>query len=169
MYLQMKMTGFVNLMERLIADKSLVDDSTLDGPRLASLMADRDGRKEKTSFKIQEEGWKYYQENLAPLPRRPGEPVQRKPGKLLEINPRGKRTLSSNPGMALGEVELIIALPSPRNRLTNLGLVDLAKLRLQQRAHPETSGTFAEYVNIRTSCHLVEVIGQDFYCDCKVS
>ena len=56
MYLQMKMTGFVNLMERLIADKSLVDDSTLDGPRLASLMADRDGRKEKTSFKIQEEG-----------------------------------------------------------------------------------------------------------------
>ena len=114
--------------------------------------------------------WKYYQENLAPLPRRPGEPVQRKPGKLLEINPRGKRTLSSNPGMALGEVELIIALPSPRNRLTNLGLVDLAKHRLQQRAHPETSGTFfAEYVNIRTSCHLVEVIGQDFYSDCKVS
>ena len=100
MYLQMKMTGFVNLMDQLIADKSLIDDSTLDGPRLASLMADRDGRKEKTSFKIQEEGWKYYQENLAPLPRRPGEPVQRKPGKLLEINPRGKRTLSSNPGMA---------------------------------------------------------------------
>jgi hypothetical protein len=30
MYLQMKMTGFVNLMERLIADKSLVDDSTLE-------------------------------------------------------------------------------------------------------------------------------------------
>ena len=52
MYLQMNMTGFVNMMERLIADKSLVDYSTLDGPRLTSLMADRDGCKEKTSFKI---------------------------------------------------------------------------------------------------------------------
>jgi hypothetical protein len=52
----MKMTGFVNLMDQLIADKSLIDDSTLDGPRLVSLMADRDGRKEKTSLKIQEEG-----------------------------------------------------------------------------------------------------------------
>ena len=116
-------------MERIVADKSLVDDSTLDGPRLTTLMADRHGHKDRFSFKIQEQGWKYYQENLAPLTRRPGEPVQRKPGKLLEINPRGKRTLASNPGMALGEVELIIALPSRRNKLTHLGLVDLAKLR----------------------------------------
>ena len=108
------------------------------------------------------------QEHLAPLPReRPGDPVQRKPGKLLEINPRGKKTLASNPGMDIGEVEMIIALPSPRNKLTHLGLVDLAKLRLQQRAHPETSGTFAEYASIRNSCHLVEVIGRNFYCDCK--
>ena len=70
--------------------------------------------------------------------------------------------------MDIGEVEMIIALPSPRNKLTHLGLVDLAKLRLQQRAHPETSGTFAEYASIRNSCHLVEVIGRNFYCDCKL-
>ena len=69
--------------------------------------------------------------------------------------------------MDIGEVEMIIALPSPRNKLTHLGLVDLAKLRLQQRAHPETSGTFAEYASIRNSCHLVEVIGRNYYCDCK--
>ena len=57
---QMNMTAFVNLMERIIADKSLVDDSTLDGHRLTTLMPDRDGRQEKTSFNKQEEGWKYY-------------------------------------------------------------------------------------------------------------
>ena len=45
--------------------------------------------------------------------------------------------------------------------------MDLAKLRLQQRAHPETSGTFAEYASIRNSCHLVEVIDRNYDCDCK--
>ena len=109
---QLNMGQFATMMEKICNEYSKKDDSILFSSRVNSLRYDSDGRKEKESFRIQEEGFKYYKDNLEPLPSKLGEPVRRKPGKVLEINPHGKVTLSSNPGIELGPVIKIIALPN---------------------------------------------------------
>ena len=58
---QLNMGQFATMMEKICDEYSKKDDSILFSSRVNSLRYDSDGRKEKESFKIQEEGFKYYQ------------------------------------------------------------------------------------------------------------
>ena len=56
--------------------------------------------------------------------------------------------------------------PSTHPPLAHLSLADLARLRLEKRANP-TYSSLEEFFYIRGSCHLIEEIQGDFYCDCR--
>ena len=130
---------------------------------------DRDGNKDKGAFKTMEDGYVYFNQNLKALPEIRGGPEVRKKNKLVEIlDFEPSMTLSSNPGMAMGPVTKLIGLPATNNtdpQLAHLSLPDLVRLRLEKRSHPEYN-SFQEFFSIRSSCHLVEEINGDFYCDC---
>ena len=81
-------------------------------------------------------------------------------------DPEQALTLAATPGMNMGRVSKIIGLASSGNKMTNLSLIDLVRLRLTKRRVP-TFDSLEEYVRIRTSCHLVEEIDGQFFCDCR--
>ena len=163
---QLNMGQFVSVMAEVVEASSVKDASVLDGPRHLILQKDLDGYQEKVSFKIQEEGYKYFNDNLKKLPPNvPGGPELLRPGKQLEINSvNGLDLLVTKLGMD-EEVRRVIILPSTNNTLVNKSLKELAITRLQKRKSPAFS-TLQEYYNIRTSCHIVEQVGRDFFCDC---
>ena len=77
--------------------------------------------------------------------------------------------VSAAPGLDMGHVDKLIALatkPSTHPPLAHLSLADLACLRLEKRANP-TYSSLEEFFYIRGSCHLIEEIQGDFYCDCR--
>ena len=75
------------------------------------------------------------------------QPPKRKPGRIIEIIPDGKVTLCSNPGMNLGPVTKIIALPSSSNKYNHLSLKDLARQRMEKQANPNFN-SLQEYYDI---------------------
>ena len=46
-------------------------------------------------------------------------------------------------------------------------LAELAKIRIEARADPSYS-SLEEFYKIRNSCHLVEQVGHEYYCDCRI-
>ena len=166
---QLNMGQFVGMMEDASEHYSKRDDCVLDGNRLLILSKDEDGKEERDSFKIQETGYKYFAENLKPLPpTAPGEPELLKPGRQIEINDVSDcRLLWHNPGMDLeGQVvKRIIGLPSKTNKIQHKSLTQLLVTSLGKRARPMYNN-LQEYYDVRTSCHIVEQVGRDFYCNC---
>ena len=117
-----------------------------------------------------EKGYLYFNEHLKPVATRVGGPAVRKKNKLVESpHPEPELTLSAAPGLDMGHVDKLIALatkPSTHPSLAHLSLADLARLRLEKRANP-TYSSLEEFFYIRSSCHLIEEIQGDFYCDCR--
>ena len=161
---QLDMSQFVVVIKKMIEHYSEKDYSILDGRRLLILQKDQDGIKDKDSFKIQEVGYAYFQENLKRLPSTiPGERDFLRPGKQLEINKLdGLLLLSQTAGL---DVKRVIILPSNDNKLPEKSLKELALLRLQNRKKPSFFN-IQEYFNIRTSCHLIEQVDREFQYDC---
>ena len=77
-----------------------------------------------------------------------------------EIKVKGKsiQTLMKN-------VDSIWAIPSSQTKQSELPLKEIAKQRLSDRFKTSLK-SFDEYVKVRSSCYLVEQIGEEFYCDC---
>ena len=135
--------------------------------RLTTLQRAEDGSKQRDAFKIQEQGFLYFNENLKPVPSQAGGPPVRKPNKLVELaDPEEDLTLAATPGLNKGRVAKILGLASSRNTFGHLSLVDLVRLRLSKRRRP-VYGIYEEFVNIRTCCNLVEEIEGEFFCDCR--
>ena len=78
-----------------------------------------------------------------------------------EIKIQGKniQTLMTN-------VSSIWAIPSSKTKQSELTLKEIAKIRLSKRFNSNSLTSFDEYVQIRSSCYLVEQVGKEFYCDC---
>lgn len=133
---------------------------------------DRDGNRDKQAFKIQEAGYVYFNSHLKAKPTRRGGPDVRQKNKVVELlNPDPAMTLSANPGMDLGgPVSKIIGLARTKatldRELAHLSLKDLVRLRLIKRITP-TYASLEEFLKIRNSCHLVEEINGEFFCDCR--
>ena len=70
------------MMKNILEHYTHRDDLLLYTNRLDILTHDEDGIIEKKSFRIKEEGYKYYLNNLKPMHNEPGNPLLRKPGKL---------------------------------------------------------------------------------------
>lgn len=134
---------------------------------MATLKEDGDGTKDRNSFKIQEDGYFYFNEHLAPKPTQRGGPAVRQANKVVELcNPEDSLTLAANPGMDIGEATRIIGLATKGNSLKDFSLKDLVGLRLTKRRNPAYD-SFEEFMAIRTSCHLVEEVNGDYFCDCR--
>ena len=65
---QLNMGQFVGMMEDASEHYSKRDNCVLDGNRLLILSKDEDDKEERETFKIEETGYKYFAENLKPLP-----------------------------------------------------------------------------------------------------
>ena len=54
--------------------------------------------------------------------------------------------------------------------MTDKSLSELAKLRVEARGSPATTNytNLKHYIELRTSCWIVEQVGREFYCDCPV-
>ena len=116
---RLDMTKFVKMQEGIVTHNSMNDDSILYLPRVAILKPDSDGKIDKKAFNLQELRYKYYLENLKPVTSGTNQPPKRKPGRIIEIIPDGKVNLCSNPGMNLGPVTKIIALPTIASSITS--------------------------------------------------
>ena len=128
---------------------------------MRKLNPDRDGNKARDAFKIQEAGYIYYTSNLKSKTGMQGKMVEKV---LSGSEPHGV-TLASAPGMELGQVTKIIAMPATSNKMRDVSLRDLARLRLTKRVNPNYN-SFEEFSKIRSACHLIEVANGDCYCDC---
>ena len=115
-----------------------------------------------------EEGFIYFNQHLKALPSRRGGPAVRQKNKLVELAaPDPNLTLAASPGMSFGPVSKILGLPSSSIHpdLQHLPLKDLVRLRLEKRRNP-TYDSLEEFFKIRNSCHILEEINNDFFCDC---
>ena len=65
-------------------------------------------------------------------------------------------------------VSTIYAVPSSNTCQSQSSLKDLAKQRLKSRFDVSNISSFDESVKIRKSCHLIEQVNSEFYCDCAM-
>ena len=151
------MNKFVSIMEEITEDYSKRNASLLDGDNLDYLVAKEIDNEDDHS--TQEEGFQHYKKNLEKLPS-----GKIKPGRLVEVNPRGKVTLSE------GQVDHIFALRSKSNTLHQITLTELTQMRMEARANPAGANyqSYEEWLALRTSCWIVEHRGRNFHCDCPV-
>ena len=68
----------------------------------------------------------------------------------------------------LSNVSTIYAVPSSNTNQLQSSLKDLAKERLKSRFDVSNISSFDECMKIRKSCHLIEQVNDEFYCDCAV-
>ena len=142
-----------------VSEHSKRDDSLLTKPRIAILYdLDNTGKRPKDSLRILTNGHVYYREFL----RKP------KPGGWLEVKPTGLSTLSDRADVQMGRVVAIHALRTSSNPMPEQSLKVLARLRLKLRADPSSITSLTSYLDIRSSCWLIEELedGQ-FNCDCR--
>ena len=142
-----------------VSEHSKRDDSLLTKPRTAILYdLDNTGKRPKDSLRILTNGHVYYREFL----RKP------KPGDWLEVKPTGLSTLSDRADVQMGRVVAIHALRTSSNPMPEQSLKVLARLRLKLRADPSSITSLTSYLDIRSSCWLIEELedGQ-FNCDCR--
>ena len=58
------------------------------------------------------------------------------------------------------------AVPSSNTNHSEQSLKELAKHRLKTRFDVSNMLSFDEYSEIRSSCHIIEQVNEEFYCDC---
>ena len=63
-------------------------------------------------------------------------------------------------------VSTLWAVPSSNTNHSEQSLKELAKHRLKTRFDVSTMKSFDEYTKIRSSCHIIEQVNEEFYCDC---
>jgi len=73
---------------------------------------------------------------------------------------------SNNLKTLLPNTQVIWAVPSSFTKLTEDSLKEIAKQRIMERFEIPESQTFDESMKVRQSCHLIEQINDEFFCDC---
>ena len=137
----------LSVLARLVHEVSEEDDRLLVSSRLAVLHGERD------SLSLRTGGFQWYQVNKTDS------------GKILRIDPKNKYTVSESFG--LGEVTNLWAVNSTEGLKSGTSLKERAKKRIQARDNPQSSN-FDDYLEVRSSCWILEERSGDFYCDCPV-
>ena len=120
---------------------SLEDDSVLDIEKREALDVGQ-----PDSLKLRTDGYDWYQTHKGNR-------------NYVQMKPGGKKTQIEN-------CDKIWVIPSS-NTPVDTDLKALAMERLGQR-FLITSNNFDEYVQVRTSCWILEQKGDNFYCDCPI-
>ena len=140
---RMPLGSFFDVMLRMVHEWSLEDNSLLGSERKSVLFSKPDG------LKMRSNSYQWFIDH-------------RSNNNYAEIKLQGKKLQTLLPN-----VTSIWAVPSTNTKLSELPLKELAKTRLSTR-FDSTSKNFDEFMKIRNSCHLVEQIGDEFFCDCYV-
>lgn len=139
----------VAVLQRLVSEWSEEDDRLLVSSRLAGLHG------EANSLSLRTDGYQCYKANKS------------RTDKIIRINPNDKYTISESSEFLLGKVSNLWAVCSTAGSKTGLSLKERAKERIANREVP-VSGSFDDYMRIRSSCWILEERDGDFFCDCPV-
>ena len=66
----------------------------------------------------------------------------------------------------LENVSMICAVPSSKTSSNDIPLKDCAKERLKSRFDVSRHSSFDDAMITRQSCHIIEQVGKDYFCDC---
>ena len=134
--------SFFDCQLLMVQEWAMEDNSLLGSERKAALFAPKDG------LKLRTDGYEWFRNH-------------RSNNNYAEIKVSGKnvKTLQDN-------VSTLWAVPSSNTNHSNQSLKELAKHRLKTRFDVSTMKSFDEYSKIRSSCHIIEQVNDEFYCDC---
>ena len=121
---------------------SLEDNSLLDAQRRDNLFSKPDG------LKLRSAGYDWYMNHKSN-------------NNFVRVPANNLKTMKTN-------VSTIYAVPSSYTNQSESSLKDLAKQRLKSRFDVSNISSFDESVKIRKSCHLIEQVNSEFYCDCAM-
>ena len=140
----------MDVVDRMVKEWGLVDDSLLFGSRMDFLF------KEKSGLKLRTDGYQWMKQTKV-----------KASDKIIKVDPRGKYTISESSEFKLGKVDQIWVVASSENTMTDMSLKRLAKLRITLRGEPEFD-SFDHYMAIRTSCWILEYRNGQFFGDCPI-
>ena len=134
--------SFFDCQLRMVQEWAMEDNSLLGSERKAALFAPKDG------LKLRTDGYEWFRNH-------------RSNNNYAEIKVSGKnvKTLQEN-------VSTLWAVPSSNTNHSDQSLKELAKHRLKTRFDVSNMKSFDEYSKIRSSCHIIEQVNEEFYCDC---
>ena len=134
----------MDIVSRMVKEWSK-EPCILDQSRVEWLFNPRDG------LKLRTDGYKWLKMNQTGVS-----------DQILTVKPENKYTVSEDFGM--GKVDNIWIVNSSSNKLPG-SLKERAKERIKQRGIPDFK-SFDDYMQIRTSCWIVEERDGNFHCDC---
>ena len=141
---------FLDVVDRMVKEWGMGDDSLLFGSRMDFLF------KEKSGLKLRTDGYQWMKLTKV-----------KASDKSIKVDPRGKYTISESSEFQLGKVDQIWVVASSDNTLTDMSLKRLAKQRINLRGEPEFD-SFDHYMAIRTSCWILEYRDGQFFGDCPI-
>ena len=140
---KMPLGSFSDCVLKMVHEWSLLTKySTLGADRKQKLWNQPD------SLKIRSNGYNWYMDNKSN-------------SNYAEIKVAGKqiKTLKEN-------VSSIWAVPSSKTKQSDLSLKELGKQRLASRFKIPSNSSFDKVMETIRSCHIVEQVGENFYCTC---
>ena len=137
----------LSVMARLVTEVSDDDDRLLVSPRTAVLHGERD------SLSLRTGGYQWFQANKTGM------------DKIIRIDTKNKYTVSE--AFDLGKVDNLWVVSSTAGLKSGTSLKERAKKRIKERELPQ-SATYDDYLELRSSCWIIEERSGDFFCDCPV-
>ena len=139
---RMALGPFINICLRMVHEWALEDFSNLDSTRNETLFAQPDG------LKLRSAGYDWLGQHKS--------------------NTNFVKIPSNNLKTLLPDTQTIWAVPSSSTKNTEDSLKEIAKQRIMERFKISDSQTFDESMKIRQSCHLIEQVNDEFFCDCPL-
>ena len=135
------MGSFVDVSLRMSQEWSMSDNSLLEANREKHLFTQPHGLKLRTN------GYEWLQNN-------------KESAKIVKVAAKNvQKTLLEN-------VSMIYAVPSSKTSSNEILLKDCAKERLKSRFDVSRHSSFDDAMMTRQSCHIIEQVGNDYFCDC---
>lgn len=132
---------FIDVQLRMCQEWSLSDSSLLEANREKHLFTQPHGLRLRTN------GYEWLQNN-------------KENSSIVKLSAKNvQKTLHEN-------VSTIFAVQSSKTSSSGIPLKDCAKERLKSRFDVSRHSNFEDAMKIRQSCHIVEQVGSDYFCDC---
>ena len=133
--------SFIDVQLRMCQEWSLSDSSLLEASREKHLFTQPHGLRLRTN------GYEWLQNH-------------KEKSSIVKLSANNvQKTLLEN-------VSTIFAVQSSKTLSTGIPLKDCAKERLKSRFDVSRHSNFDEAMKIRQSCHIIEQVGSDYFCDC---
>ena len=139
----------MNSMALMVKEWSEEDTKLLYNDRLSALEGEKD------SLALKTDGYQFLQKNKKNI--------------IRIANTKGKYIVAEDEQFQLGKADCLWAVTSSKGAKSNKSLKERAFERFSHRKDPTSLKDFDEYLEVRSSCWILEERNGDFYCDCPVS